>query len=271
MTEIDRTKWPPPEDEAMLQWYHGAFDQGFIALHPFFTVDGLDPAVCEHGTLVVARSQIPDGVGLVEYMDQSSAMRRQGKELFSGSVSAVARQFGRAVAWREIAAALGVADHCALDRALRTNIMGLRRDLADHAAARALTAHCAREQIFLPTEGVIQPLMERPLVAMLKRAGLNEIIVTDEFGDEELLLPVAALDGDEPWESRDDMPKWGVRRIIAPDRSLLIWVHWDSFYAAIFGTSARLAAARPEDEFEGFRCSQATTTYWLLEDALPLV
>lgn len=255
----------------MLPWYSGVFDQGFIALHPFFTVEGLDPAVCDHGTMVVARSQIPEGVGIVEYMDEASATRRQGKELFSGSVSAVARQFGRAVGWREIVASLGFADHCALDCALRTYIMGLRKDLADAAAARALTAHCAREMIFLPTEGVIQPLMERPLIAMMRRAGLDEVIVTDEFGDDELLVTVDSLDGEEPWERRDDLPKWGVRRIIARDRSLLIWVHWDSFYTAIFGTAARLAAAQPEVELEGFWCSQASTTYWLLEDALPLV
>lgn len=271
MTEIERSKWPPPEDDAMLPWYAGLFDQGFIALHPFFEVEGLDPAVCDHGTLVSERAQMPEDVGLIEWMDEAVAARREGKELFSGSIPAVAKQFGRPISWREVIGALNLPDHCELDRALRTHIKGLRRDLADEHAAEAVVAHCASHRIFLPTEGVMQPLLEARLVALLHRAGLSDIVVADEFGDDEVLMSVDALGGVVPWEMREDLPKWGVRRLMAPDRSLLVWVHWDSFYTAIFGTKERLSGARVPDGFEGFWCSDLTTTYWLKDEAVPLV
>ncbi|AOL95321.1 DUF2711 family protein [Porphyrobacter sp. LM 6] len=270
MTEIERSKWPPPEDDAMLPWYKGVFDAGFIALHPFFTVEGLDPSACVHGTMVFARSEMPEGASLLEWMDEEGAARREGKEVQSGSMPGIAKGFGRPIGWGKILATLGMNDHCMLDCALRTDIKGLRKEFADEVAARRLTDYCAREKIFLPTEGVIQPLMEASLIAMLRRAGISEVILSNEFGDEERLMPLDALEDEEPWDLRDDLPKWGVRRIIAPDRSLLVWVHWDSFYTAIFGTRARLEAARPEEGFEGFWCTPATTTYWLLEEAVPL-
>jgi hypothetical protein len=271
MSEIDRSKWPPPEDEAMLPWYAGFFDQGFIALHPFFTVEGLDPSACVHGTMVFSRSEMPEGVGLIDWMDAEGAARREGKELQNEAIPGIAKAFGRPIGWGKMLATLGMADHCGLDCALRTHIKGLRKEFADESAARRLEDFCAREKIFLPTEGVIQPLMEAPLIAMLRRAGFDEMVLADEFGDDEKLMPLDPLETQEPWDLRDDLPKWGLRRLIAPDHSLLVWVHWDSFYTAIFGTRDRLEAARPEEEFGGFWCTPATKTYWLLDDAAPLV
>lgn len=271
MTEIDRSKWPPPEESEMMPWYNQTFDHGFIALHPFFAIDGLNPSLCDHGTHVFSGSERPEGVGLLEWMDEKSAARREGKELFSGSIPEIAKRFGRRIGWREICQAVGLQDHCALDQALRTNIMGLRKELAAPAAAQAMTDYCEAAQIFLPTEGSFQPLMETALVALLRRAGLTEIIVANEFGDDEKSMPVEALEGEVAWELRDDLVKWGVRRLVAPDRSLLIWVHWDSFYTAIFGTEERLRDTQVSADLEGFWCSAKTTTYWLNEDAVPLV
>lgn len=271
MTDNDRSKWPPPEDSVMLDWYRGTFDRGFIALHPFFTIDGLNPALCEHGTLVLSGHDRPEDVGLIEWMDEKSAARRDGKELLGGSVPEIAKRFGRAIGWRQIGANVGLPDHCAVDRALRTNILGLRQEFADQAAARRLVDYCDRTKIFLPTEGCFQPLMETAIVALLRRSGLSEVILSDEFSDEQQLISVDALDGELAWELRDDLVKWGARRLIAPDQSLLIWVHWDSFYTAIFGTEERMGGARVSEGFEGFWCSDRTRTYWLNEDAVPLV
>lgn len=271
MTEFERSKWPPPEDDPMLVWYESTFDAGFVALHPFFTVEGLDPAGCVHGTMVFTRSEMPEGVGLIDWMDAEGAARSGGKEVQSGAMPGIAKAFGRAIGWGKVLATLDMADHCALDCALRTHIKGLRKEFADEAAARRLEDYCSREKIFLPTEGVIQPLMEAALIAMLRRAGFDEMILADEFGDDEKLMSLDALESQEPWDLRDDLPKWGLRRLIAPDRSLLVWVHWDSFYIAIFGTRARIAMARPEEGFEGFWCKPATKTYWLLDEAAPLV
>ena len=271
MDDIHRMKFSPPDDTAMLPWYQGAFAHGFIALHPFFTVEGLDPTSCDHGTLVLTGSHRPKDVDLLKWMDEQAATRRTGKEIFGGSLADITKRFSRRIGWREICKEVGLHDHRALDRALRTNIKGLRRELEDQDAAERLVTYCNRQSIFLPTEGDFQPTMEAEIVSMFQNAGLSEILVGDEFGEDEKLISLASLANSSPWEMRDDLPEWGARRLMAPDHSLLVWVHWDSFYTAIFGTAQRLRDLRLSEGFEGFWCSEENTTYWLMQDTVPLV
>ncbi|MXO66337.1 DUF2711 family protein [Altericroceibacterium endophyticum] len=271
MDNFDRSKLAPPDDAAMLPWYRGAFSHGFVALHPFFTVDGLDPATCDYGTLVMSGSDRPDDVNLLEWMDVLGAERRAGKEIPHGSLADITKRFASRIRWQTICQQLNLPDHRALDRALRTNILGLRRDLEDRAAVERLVTYCRQERIFLPTEGYFQPTMEADLVSLFQRAGLSEVIVGDEFGEDEIVVSLTTLADCSSWETRDDLPKWGARRLIAPDRSLLAWVHWDSFYTAVFGTQERMRDIQIGESFEGFWCSEETTTFWLMEDAVPIV
>lgn len=271
MDEIERVKFLPPDDSSMLDWYRGAFSGGFIALHPFFTVQGLDPKFCEHGTLVLNRSARPDHVGLIEWMDSLAEERQIGKEIPAISMADIAKQFGRKIGWREICHQVGLPDHCALDRALRSHIQGLKKEIEDQDSAKRLTSYCNRHSIFLPTEGTFQPTMESSLVHLLQKAGLSDVIVGDEFGQQEKKIPLVSLLQEIAWESRDDFPNWGARRLMAPDRSLLVWVHWDSFYTAVFGTSERLCNLQLSNKLEGFWCSSESTSYWLMQDAIPLV
>lgn len=271
MDDLDRAKFPPPDDVAMLPWYEGIFSHGFIALHPFFTVDGLDPRQCDYGTLILSGSDRPEDVDFLEWMDAQSEARRSGKEIPAASIADIAKRFGRRIEWRDICHDAGFADHCALDRALRTTIRGLRSEFEDRNAAEQLTKYCDQNNIFMPTEGAFQSTMEGAIVSLLQHAGLSEVIVGDEFGQDEKLISVASLADVTAFETRSDLSSWGAKRLMAPDRSMLVWVHWDSFYTALFGTSERLRNVRLVEGIEGFWCSDLSTTYWLMQDAIPLL
>jgi hypothetical protein len=69
MNEADPAKFGPPDDTPMLPWFGGAFTHSFVALHPFIAIDGLDPRVCEYGTLILPRSSAPADVDLLEWVD----------------------------------------------------------------------------------------------------------------------------------------------------------------------------------------------------------
>lgn len=271
MDQDELTKFGPPDDTPILPWYGGAFQHAFVALHPFFSVEGLHPGACESGSLVLLRSEMPDGAELLEWADEAKAARKLGKEIEADAVDTIAKRFGRTIGWQAVARAAGFSDHCELDRALRTNIHGLRDDLADSASTERLLRYCDREALFLPTEGRFEPVMQSALIQMFARAGHCEIIAGDEFGNEERLVDLSALAGKKPWVGVEDVPAYGARRLFAPDRSLLAWVHWDSFYTLILGTEAGLAGIRLNQLFEGFWCDTATTTYWLTEPPIPLV
>lgn len=268
--DIDRCKFGPPDDTPMLPWFNGAFSYGFLALHPFVAIEGLHPGSCEYGTLILPRSRAPLDADLMEWVDEEAEQRRYGKEITESAVDKFAIKFGRVVRWREICELVGLADHCALDQALRTTILGLREDLEDQASAGRLLSYCDQNAIFRPTEGRLQPVMQAKFIEMFRRARVPEVIVGDEFGDDERLVSLGELDGDEAWDRRQDLLPWGIRRISAPDHSLFVWVHWDSFYTAIFATAERLEGCKLSELFEGFWCSDETTTYWLTQPAIPL-
>jgi hypothetical protein len=113
--------------------------------------------------------------------------------------------------------------------------------------------------------------MQASLIELFERVGMSEVFVGDEFGDDERLVSLAALRGEQAWDRRTDLSPRGIRRIFTPDRSMLIWVHWDSFYTAIFATAERLGGSRLDELFAGFWCSNETTTYWLTQPAIPLM
>ncbi|WOK38009.1 DUF2711 family protein [Sphingomonas sp. C3-2] len=270
MNDADRTKFGPPDDTPMLPWFGGAFSHGFVALHPFVAIEGLHPGVCEYGTLILPRSSAPPDVDLLEWVDGEAEERRDGKEVTASSVDEIAVRFGNQVSWREICHLAGLSDHCALDQALRTIILGLRKDLEDQTSAERLKKFCDQNALFRPTEGRFQPIMQANLIDLFERVGVSEVFVGDEFGDDERLVTLATLGGELAWDRRTDLSSWGIRRIYAPDQSILVWVHWDSFYTAVFATAERLDGSRLDELFEGFWCSNETSTYWLTQPAIPL-
>lgn len=271
MEQVDRAKFGPPDDTPIMPWYEGAYSHGFVALHPFVTIDGLDPSTCEHGTLVLSGSTAPTELGLLEWADEEARHRRVGKEIDAEALDGLTKRFGKQVGWRTMCQEANVIDHCELDRALRTNIGGLRHDLADTASAARLVSYCDQHRIFMPTEGRFQPVMQFSLARLFRRAGFSDVIVGDEFGDDERLVDLDLLERAGLWDGMDELPHYGIKRLAAPDKSLLAWVHWDSFYTVIFGTAESFRETGVSRLFEGFWCSDATTTYWLTEACIPIV
>lgn len=271
MDMIDRDKFGPPDDTPILPWYGGSYTHGFVALHPFFTVEGLDPKTCEHGTLVLSGSAAPAALGLLEWADEETAKRRAGKEINAEGVHGAAKRYGRQIGWRAICQQAGFTDHCELDQALRTSIGGLRHDLADAAKSSRLASYCSQNLIFPPNEGSFEPLMQTSLATLFRRAGDNRLIVGDEFGDDERLIDTSILDQGDLWDGMADLPQYGVKRLITTDHSLLAWVHWDSFYTLILGKEEALQDLEITTLFEGFWCSDETQTYWLTQPCIPLV
>jgi hypothetical protein len=250
MDTSDRHKFGPPDDTPILPWYDGTYIHGFVALHPFFDVEGLDPQTCEHGTLVLSGSAAPAQIGLMEWADEEAANRRVGKEIGPEGVDGAAKRYGRKVSWRTICQQAGFVDHCALDQALRTSIGGLKDDIANAAGSERLASYCSQHRIFPPNEGRFEPLMQASLTDLFRRAGNTSLIVGDEFGDEERLVDISLLETNDLWDDMAELPR--VNRLIAPDRSILAWVHWDSFYTLILGKEGALHDLKIATRFEGF-------------------
>lgn len=112
--------------------------------------------------------------------------------------------------------------------------------------------------------------MQTSLAAVFRRAGTNRLIVGDEFGDDERLVDTSLLEQGDLWDGMAELPQYGVKRLIAPDHSLLAWVHWDSFYTLILGKAEAFQGLKIARLFEGFWCSDETESYWLTQPCIPL-
>ncbi len=142
MEEFDRKKFPPPDDTPMLPCYQGAYHHGFIALHPFYTVEGLDPRAYAYESVVLEASDRPAETDFLEWMDEQSASKNAAKAIPDHSFFDIVKQSGRCIGWQDICLETGLHDHRQLDRALRTRILGLKRELEDRDAAALITEHC---------------------------------------------------------------------------------------------------------------------------------
>jgi Protein of unknown function (DUF2711) len=172
------------------------------------------------------------------------------------------------VRWSEICCDIGFEYHRALDRTLRTSIIGLRSEFADPKGADKLIHACELGNIYLPSEGVFQSCMQRDLVSMIKSTGLTEVVIADEF-DNEQLINSSSLSDVQEWCFSEELIPQVPRRIFATDKSMLIFVDWDSFCTTIIGTDERLSVSI-ENFFEGFWCSNTTTVWWLDEPLIPI-
>lgn len=254
-----------PADEPLLDYYRGTFDSAFVAIHPFFTVPGTHPLDCDYGTQIFLRSEMPGDADLIEYADAAGAQRSRAKKLDWDETQKRMREGAIAFSWLEVAEAAGMSDPRHIDRALRTCIGGLRSDLADEAGADALVEHCNAHSLFRPTEGDFQPIMRAGIVTLFRRAGVNRVIVGDEFGDEEREIELTALESEPNW----DLIPYGIKRIRDVAGTLLVIVPWDRFLTVIASTRARASQTMPQTLFEGFWARPFTTTNWFREPCVP--
>jgi len=262
MTQRDPLIWLPGE-EPILDFYRGTFDAAYIAVHPFFRIPGLDPLRCDHGSIVVERSEIPADANLLDYFKRLDAERERTHTVSVREVDDQAKRDGVVVPWRDVGPLCGLDDARAISRALRTVILSLRPEFTDEYGADRLMAWCARERIFRPSDTEFQPILEHRLVELFEHAGLDRVVLGDEFGDHDIPKPLDFLRTEQAWAGRDDWPPiYGVRRLYAEDRSIIAIVPWDQFFTVIAMTAERAAQTAVELLFEGFWCDDATTLSW---------
>jgi hypothetical protein len=149
----------PSDGQPILNCFAGTYPAAFIALHPFFAIDGLDPASCNYGSMILDGRDRPDGLGLLEWADLAGEKRRSGTELGLISVRHAAKRFGEAIRWSSVLRHVGLADHRALDRALRTHIGGLKATLSDPDGA--LGGQRARARPKAASIGLRPPAQDR--------------------------------------------------------------------------------------------------------------
>ncbi|WP_342630607.1 DUF2711 family protein [Marinobacter alkaliphilus] len=209
-----------PYDEKILPFYDGQFDCVYVLLHPFFK---------------------PTNIGIERFCPSGWPSKH---EIIDGC---------RPVSWHEVLELTGLKTLSDLDIGLRTSIGGLNKNLANKAISDKL-AELEDQNIILPQEGELPPLLENRILNAIKELGHNWLWVGDEFGTERKLHWIDDL------IEKDEIPSHGC--IFTHDHGLLVTTHWDSHCSFLCSSREAIERLLSSQPFEGFYCTPETEVYW---------
>jgi hypothetical protein len=213
----------PPSGGPLVEAYGGLFASVFIVLHPFV---GVPPEMAWSAT----RTYPSD-----------AEIRARGSK------------FG----WMELIARTSLNNCARVNQALLTSIGSLDAHLSEPASAAELKRFLEANPVWMPTEGRFEPLLQPDLLAAFAAARAEELIFVPEFPatDPVERLPVAQLlSGAVPFPARGTL--------LAPDRSFLFTVDWDSFFTLFYGSRAFIARVASALNLEGFFAAPTTEHAW---------
>ncbi len=210
-----------PYDEKVLSYYEGQFEAVYVVLSPFIR---------------------PRSISLDRFNPESWPSKQ---DLVAGS---------EPVTWKQILSMVSLKSIAEIDIGLRSSISGLNKKYANEDFAECLHLIAESEQLILPSEGDISPLVENRMYEALKRIGEQWLWVGDEFCTERKLFWIDDLiDGDE-------IPAHGC--VFTPDKSILVTTHWDSHFSFLCSSKSKIERILEHEPFEGFYCAEETEVFW---------
>jgi hypothetical protein len=213
----------PRYEVPLVEAYGRQFESVFIVLHPFI--------------------RVPDALGWGTTKDYPE----------DDQVLAV----GTKCPWSEVSRKAGIATYARINQALLTSIGALDDSLADWPGRDAIANFVRTEPVWMPTEGRFEPLLQRDFLTVFESAGEEELMYVPEFpnSDPILSLRIEQLrSGTVPFSLRGTL--------LAPDRSFLFTVDWDSFFTLFYGRRAFVEQQVRQLGLEGFFATANTDHAW---------
>ncbi len=164
---------------------------------------------------------------------------------------------GAKVPWAEVATQTGLLNCARIHQALLTSIGSLPDPLADPAGRDALQTFLESQPIWMPVEGRFEPLLRADFLHAFMAAQADELIFVPEFPHSD---PVTRISVDGLSNASVPFPARGT--LLAPDRSFLFTVDWDSFFTLFYGSRSFIARVAATLSLEGFFATPNTEHAW---------
>jgi hypothetical protein len=213
----------PQYDAPLMEAFSGQFESLFVILHPFVSVP-------EHLAWKVTKKYPTD------------------EQILS---------LGTKCPWASVAAQTGI-DTCAkLNQALLTSIESIADELCDFPASNALQSFLQSRSIWMPGSGTFETLLQVDYLNAFAAANQEELVFVPEFPSVD---PVQRLNVSRLRNRLDPFPHRGT--LVAPDKSFLLTVDWDSFFTLFYGPREFVAKVAREQNLEGFFATPTTEHFW---------
>jgi hypothetical protein len=242
---VQATEYVYPKYEIpLLEAYCGQFESVFIVLHPFI--------------------RVPEALGW------AAAQRYPDDSQILGE--------GKKCSWSEVSKQIGISSYARMNQALLTSIGSLADYLADWAGRDAIAEFVKAQAVWMPTEGRFEPLLQRDFLDVFEAAGAAELVFVPEFPNADPVVQLsvdwlkggasagvdasrtAGLESGATRQSAIPFPARGT--LLAPDRSFLFTVDWDSLFTLFYGPRGFVEEEVRRLRLEGFFATANTDHAW---------
>jgi Protein of unknown function (DUF2711) len=260
MTDLKRLTELPDFNDKYLEWYKEVFDCVYIALHPFSSVQELNPASVNYRIAVFDGNKTTEGEreALLEERTLNTEMDRT-------AFAKLEKQFGEQISWQTICDECNFDSLAQLNRVLLTTNMAIRPEDRDENGVARLEEYCLEHKLFMPVFNWIPPLLQKPLTEIFEALGLSNFVISDHFYQSKS-MSLAHLNSLKPWTTTEK--EWDyVSKVYPPDGSIFVAAPIDEFYTVICGNQKTFGQISLPKRFDGFWCTDNIRPAWWQTEA----
>jgi len=258
LSPVPRRLEHPYDNVPVLDWWKYDYDHVFVVLNPFYRVPGYTPETASFGPLRVSM----DPETLMEQIEEGGMPEplNPAPEGFEDLI----KQTGEAVAWSDVAFAIGATDFDRFARTVWLQAIGGEIPEADQDLAARLAEYCERTGLYHPEEDLLPAAMEPVLGRYLAALGQTDVMLWSEWRDVSRLAPLDTFARENP---ASGLPGEKLSAVAAP--GLLLSWGYDDIAGLLALTDAQRARANPADYFEGYWAGAETTSLVFAPEGAP--
>ena len=281
MTEFDHDRSYPSYDKPFLSMASGRYEAGLIVLHPFIKVEGQNPL--QTGESVSKYASSTNAVSKYQAMVKSESVRhiaalKKSEPSIEKAIATIASggtllsshsaygsepeddlHLAVRVPWEKIIEEADLSGITECMGALLTSIGGMHDRTRFEPACRRVLGLAERDGLYLPLEGLIQPLSLPVFTNWL--GSIEQLVFQREFEDDGTMPLKMAIEED-----------YYLRGSIYPeDKSKVVTVDWDSFFTLAFGTQTEIDRLEDALQSDFIRMTSEMKQDWWLPEAEPAI
>lgn len=213
-----------PHEGKILDFYRSHFESVYIMLHPFLLLKSMP----------IERFERDDWPSKIEINEGCNPL-----------------------SWKDVLEKIDLNSISEIDIGLRSIIGGLNKKFRNDVFVKSILK-LAKENIILPSEGDLAPLIENRLFGSLKTLGFHWFWLGDELGTERKLCSVEEIiEGDKILAHGNTF---------SHDHKVLITTHWDSHFSLLCSSKNVIDNVLKLENFEGFYATEKTEMYWSVRE-----
>jgi hypothetical protein len=228
-SEIDKRTICSSDDIPILKFYKNLFNSVFVSLNPFLRIKETSKFTTD------------------DFWNDEIENEEKTKVIENTNP----------IKWSEILVLSKLENINQIDIALRTGILGLKKEFENKDYLKELNRILEQNNMLSPSEGCIEEIQQNGILNAIAKLGYSTICIGTEFGD---LIETRNIS-----ELIDSGTSIYGKNLYTEDKNILISVHWDSFQTYICSTKQNVERIVKEANLEGFYCGEKTEIYWSLK------